>query len=120
MKELTLRDNNPTETAVSYRTATPSGCCLAKSTLSRSISLAVCVAITMQAVMGQPIKKIFFFELSRIPLSDQPLAKEPEDSVVMSLRLPISYPEFSGLLVSGWAPGETLWCWNFITAGFLQ
>ena len=56
MKELTLRDNNPTETdktglqpwtAVSFLLDCRflSGCCLAKSTLSRSISLAVCVTV---------------------------------------------------------------------------
>ena len=59
MKKLTLRDNNPTETdktglqpwtAVSFTVAALfcrflSGCCLAKSTFSRSISLAVCVTV---------------------------------------------------------------------------
>ena len=32
---------------------------------------------------------------------------------------PISYPESSGFLVSGWAPGETRYG-NFVTAGFLR
>ena len=31
---------------------------------------------------------------------------------------PISYPESSGFLVSGWLSAETLRYWNFITAGF--
>ena len=42
--------------------------------------------------------------------------------VVLHFLIPvekaISYPESSGSLVSGWAPGETLGDWNFITAGF--
>ena len=34
------------------------------------------------------------------------------------LSPPISYPESSDFLVSGWAPVETLGYWNFVTARF--
>ena len=34
----------------------------------------------MQAVTGQPIKKIAFFEFSRVSPGDHPLTKKPEDS----------------------------------------
>ena len=38
------------------------------------------------AITEKPIKKIFFFEFSRVSPGDQPLAKEPEDSVRDCLR----------------------------------
>ena len=36
----------------------------------------------MKAVTGQPVKKcsfFFFFDISKVPAGDQPLAKEPKD-----------------------------------------
>ena len=41
-------------------------------------------------------------------LERQPLGKQPGDSGYEIAGHPISYPESSGFLVSGWAPVETL------------